>query len=269
MLDILVIIKGIWFFVVGACLGSFAGVVVTRQGKLFDGASRSHCDYCQSKLTWFDNLPIFSFFWLRGHCRFCHRKISRQYPVMEMIFGLIFVAIAWRVGFLTGLTNSQTLIYIIFQLTIAFILLTIAWWDWREMIIPDELVFSGWLLAFFWSSYQYFHSPRSLLDIHSPLTANFMGALLIGGLFYLLFSWSRGRWLGGGDVKLGFFLGFLVGWQNVYWLLVLAYILSALWALWLLARKKATRKTRIPFGPFLIAAYFLVFLLGDFWRVFF
>ena len=263
MLDVFIVLKGIWLFIIGLSLGSFAGVVVARQGKLWGGKTRSSCDHCQNKLAWFDNLPVFSFLWLRGRCRSCRQKISRQYPVMEMVFGVIFVIVAWRDGFLAGLTNSQTLLNTIFHLTIAFILLTIAWWDWRKMIIPDGLVFGGWLLAFCFDVYRYLISPLPLFSWSAPLFGSFLGAVLAAGFLYLLFAWSNGRWLGGGDVKLAFLLGFLVGWRKVYWLLSGAYILGAIWAIFLLFTGRASRKSKMPFGPFLVAAYFLLFLFEN------
>ena len=131
------------------------------------------------------------------------------------------------------------------------------------MIIPDGLVVGGLVLAVVYFGYQYLISPDFLMAVNTDLTRNIIGGLLVGGFFYAMFEISHGRWIGGGDVKLGFLAGFLVGWEGVYFLVMIAYILGAIPAIYLLITKKATVKTRIPFGPFLVISTLLVSLFGE------
>jgi len=285
---LLLIFKIVIIFVLGLIFGSFANVVVDREGgqkggegenkknnekknkkrdkKSREGESfwrgRSKCDYCQQKIVWYDNIPLISYILLRGKCRHCQKKISWQYPAVELLFAFGFLLASWQAGGLTGFLTTENLITTIFYLAISFILLTILVWDLKFMIIPDGLVVGGLVLAVIYFGYQYIISPDYLMSVQTDLTRNFLGGVIVGGFFLAMFQFSRGRWIGGGDVKLGFLLGFLVGWQSSYLLLLLAYILGAIPAIYLLITGKVTAKTKIPFGPFLVIAELIVLFWG-------
>jgi prepilin signal peptidase PulO-like enzyme (type II secretory pathway) len=250
-------------FIWGLILGSFAKVLVERgqEGKSLGG--RSECDKCHKKLSWYDNIPLLSYLFLGGKCRQCGEKISWQYPAIELLFGIVFVLIAWRTGGITGYLDKEDLINTVFYLSIGFVLLIILIWDLKYMVIPDGLVVGGLILAVIYFGYRYLESPDFLMNVDTDLSRNFLGGLLAGGFFYLMFTVSRGRWIGGGDVKLGFLLGFLVGWREVYSLLLMAYLLGSVPAIYLLLSKKATVKTKIPFGPFLVIAGLVIMLWGE------
>jgi prepilin signal peptidase PulO-like enzyme (type II secretory pathway) len=256
----LIIFKITALFILGLIFGSFANVVVDRGQKKKSLNGWSRCDNCKKKLSWYDNIPLLSYIFLQGKCRQCREKISWQYPAVEWLFGLGFVFIAWRTNFIFGFLDRGEIIDTIFYLAIGFVLLTILVWDLKYLIIPDGLVVGGLVLAVVYFGYQYLISPDFLRAINTDLTRNLLGGLLVGGFFYGMFQFSKGRWIGGGDVKLGFLVGFLVGWKMVYFLLMIAYILGAIPAVYLLITKKATVKTRIPFGPFLVIAALLVSL---------
>jgi len=259
----LIIFKSIAVFILGLIFGSFGKVVIDRGQKKKSIQGRSVCDSCGKKLSWYENIPLFSYIFLRGKCRHCGKKISWQYPATELLFGLVFVLVAWQKGFITGWVDTADLIDTVFYLAISFILLIIFIWDWRYMIIPDGLVVGGLVLAVGYFGYQYVISPDFLMAVNTDLTRNFLGGIAVGGFFYLLFVISQGRWIGGGDVKLGFLLGFLLGWKMTYLFLMLAYILGAIPAIYLLITKKVTAKTKMPFGPFLIIAGFILMLWGE------
>jgi len=259
----LVYFKMITIFILGLILGSFANVVIDRGQKGVTLRGRSKCDKCRKQLSWYDNIPVLSYIFLRGRCRQCGQEISWQYPAVEMLFGVMFVLIAWRAGGIVGFLDKADLINTIFYLVIGFILLIILVWDLKYMVIPDGLVVGGLVLAVSYFGYQYFVSPNFLMSVDTDLTRNFLGGLILSGFFYLMFVISQGRWIGGGDIKLGFLLGFLVGWREVYFLLMIAYILGSIPAVYLLLTKKATVKTKIPFGPFLIIAGFIMMFWGQ------
>ncbi len=259
----IILVKLIIIFVLGLIFGSFANVVIER-GQAKEGISgRSKCDSCKQKINWYDNIPLVSYFiFLKGRCRQCKDKIAWQYPIVEALFGGVFVLIAWRTGFILGFLDQSEIINTSFYLSIGFILLIILIWDLKYMIIPDGLVVGGLALSVCYFGYQYFISPDFLMSINTDLTRNFLGGILISWFFYMMFAFSKGRWIGGGDVKLGFLVGFLVGWKMVYSVLLITYIIGAIPAIYLLIRGKATMKTRIPFGPFLIIASFI----SIFWK---
>jgi prepilin signal peptidase PulO-like enzyme (type II secretory pathway) len=261
-MNLLVIFKIAIIFILGLILGSFANVVVDRGQKGKSLGGRSKCDKCHRQLSWYDNIPLLSYLFLRGKCRQCGEKISWHYPAVEMLFGGMFLLIAWRTGGIIGFLDKADLINTIFYLAVGFVLLIILVWDLKYMIIPDGLVVGGLILAVIYFGYQYVISPDFLMNVDTDLTRNFLGGLIIGGFFYLMFAISQGRWIGGGDIKLGFLLGFLVGWREVYFLLMIAYILGSIPAIYLLLTKKATTKTKIPFGPFLIVAGLVMMFWG-------
>ena len=263
----LVIFKTIAVLVLGLIFGSFAGALVARQG--VGKRQRSYCDSCGKILAWYDNVPVLSFIYLRGRCRFCRQAIPRWYPMIEVVMAAVFLLTARQTGFLTGLPSWTVIAETIFWLSLAFILVTILFWDWRYYIIPDGLVVAGLILIgwrLLYQAYFYWHNLNSftILTTNFPsIRESLLGALLISGFFYFLFTWSQGRWIGGGDVKLGFLLGWAVGWRDGLLLLALAYILGAGVAVYLLLSKRAGWKSRMPFGPFLVIAYFLVLWWGN------
>ncbi len=259
----LALFKIIAVFILGLIFGSFGQVVMERGQNKKSLNGRSKCDSCEKKIAWYDNIPLLSYVLLKGKCRSCGDKISWRYPATELLFGVVFVLVAWQKGFIFGWLDQKELIDTIFYLAISFVLLVILIWDLRYMIIPDGLVVGGLVLAVIYFGYRYLISPDFLMSVNTDLTRNFLGGLIVGGFFYILFMISRGRWIGGGDVKLGFLLGFLVGWKMSYLFLMLAYILGAIPAVYLLLTKKVTAKTKIPFGPFLILAGFILMLWGD------
>lgn len=231
---------------VGLGVGSFINVVVSRVPKkedIFFG--RSRCPYCRTKLYWYELIPILSFLWLKGRCRTCGQKISWQYPIIEAITGG---------GFFLG----TFLLYGNFALLVWFLalfsfLILIAAYDARYLVIPDWAVVS--LLV--WAALGKLWFERDTI-VMSALAG---GVLAL--FFLLLFIISRGRWLGGGDVKLAAGLGFWVGWPEILVLFGVAYIAGGLVAALLLVLGRAQPKQKIAFGPLLILGALTAFLWGN------
>ena len=238
MIDVLV-------FLVGLALGSFLNAVVWRlENKKPVGLARSECPLCHHKLNFWDLWPVFSFLKLWGRCRYCRKKISWQYPLVEIACGLGLVFIfnksvgIWESVFISGIFLLWVLIFV---------------YDFKYLIIPDRFVVVGlvWVSA----------------SIFFLNTGNVFSKLFTAiGLFLFFFSmyfFSKGTWVGGGDVKLGFLIGWWLGWPLTLLALLFSYITGAMVGLALLIFKKAGLKTQIPFGPFLVlssmAAYFYGF----------
>lgn len=250
-------------FYLGACLGSFTNVLVDRgqQGKSLLG--RSKCDFCGHALRWFENIPVLGFFLVRGKCRACQKKLSWQYPLVELALALLFVAIGFWTGFVGQVVTWEGAIETSYYLFMSFILVAIFVWDLKYMIVPNPLVAAGVLVSLLFVFWKYFSSDCLFFELDCFVASAVVGGAIVGGFFYFLYFISKGKFIGGGDVKLGFLLGMMVGWKLTYFLLLFAYVLGAVVAIYLLLTKKKRMNSHIPFGPFLIASTFLVLFFGE------
>ena len=245
-------------FVLGTIIGSFLNVVILRHNTGLGLGGRSHCFACGHQLAPWELLPILSFVYQRGACRHCRSRISRQYPLVELTSGLIF-ALIWF--FFPPQTPVRALVMLIYWVA-SSLLLVMAVYDIRQKIIPDGFVYSFDILAFlslFVGSSAWWHTPY-----YPTLLAGPMLALP----FALLWLVSKGTWMGLGDAKLVLGLGWLLGLNAGINAVILAFWLGALiglsWMFLSFGRFKA--RLEIPFGPFLIAGFFLMFFSS--WRVF-
>jgi len=255
----------IFIFIFGACLGSFSNVLINRTQKGKTILGRSKCDRCKYTLSWYDNIPVISFLILKGSCRKCKKKISWDHFWMEISTGLIMVLSFWLLGrgSQLGLGATTSIFYwdILYYLTIIYILWVIFVWDLKFMIIPDFLVLIGLVLTLVYEIGRWF--VLFGFDINGFLLEKVAGSLLIGFFFGAMFYFSKGRWIGGGDVKIGFWLGLIVGAKMVYFFLLFSYVLGAGVAIFLLLFSKKKMKSQIPFGPFLIVATYLIIFYQD------
>ena len=249
----------------GLIFGSFINALVYRFkynsikkniSKLSMISGRSICPNCKHLLGVLDLIPLLSWICLRGKCRYCHKSISWQYPLVELVSALLFIFsfIYWKAGFdLSG--------YIQFGmwLLILTLLIALAVYDLRWKILPTKIIYMIYPLVII----------NDLIVIitskdYGLILDYLLGFLVLGGLFYLLFQTSSGKWIGGGDVRLGFLLGLLLkGPLLVLLLLFIASVLGTLFALPFLSIGKMNKTSKIPFGPFLIIATIIVFLFGS------
>jgi prepilin signal peptidase PulO-like enzyme (type II secretory pathway) len=255
-------------FIIGICWGSFANVLIDRGQKEKSILGRSKCDYCHYKLRWFDNIPILSFLILRGKCRKCENKLSWQYPIIEFLTGLVFI-VTWFIlqknsFVLANNFEMQDLLVSIYFLGVVYLLWVILVWDFKYMIIPDFLIIIGLGLTFFYKIYQMILQGNYSDIFNNPLAESLLGGIVLSGFFGLLYWYSKGKWIGGGDVKLGFWLGMLVSLKMVYFLILISYTLGAVIAIFLLLFFKKKMKSEIPFGPFLIIATWVIIFYQDY-----
>jgi prepilin signal peptidase PulO-like enzyme (type II secretory pathway) len=258
----------IFLTVLGLILGSFVSASVWRlheQGKskskkftkaLSISRGRSMCPACHHVLAASDLVPVFSWLWLRGKCRYCNQPIGIREPVIELSLAVFFdISYAFWPRAMHGIGLFEFILWLIFVSGV----LALAIYDIRWGLLPNKVVY-----------------PLIVLGICQVLTLSivfrgglgtlsdaFWGVVVGGGIFYLLFQLSNGRWIGGGDVKLGGLLGLLVGGAlPAFLLLFLASCLGTLYALPQLSRGRLKANSRIPFGPFLLFAGLLVRLFG-------
>ena len=219
---------------------------------------RSMCTDCGHTLAWYDLLPLFSWLAVGGRCRYCHKLISWQYPVVELLTAAIFVfSYAYWPQALIGQGIFDFAVWLI--ASTAFMALSV--YDFRWMILPNVIVYPLMAVAFI----------QRLIDTVffgagvKALLLSFAAALIGGGVFYVLYQLSDGNWIGGGDVKIGFALGLFVGTPYLaLLLLMLASMLGIIGALpaIVFGRMKLKRNLQIPFGPCLMAACFILVLFG-------
>jgi len=255
-------------FFLGLCWGSFTNVLIERGQKNRSLRGRSKCDYCNYTLRWFDNIPVLSFVFLQGTCRKCKKKLSWQYPIVEFLTGLVFVLTFWLLNN-SGIVelkafDSNFWLNLFYYLTVIYLLWVILLWDLKYMIIPDLLVAIGISATVLYKIYETLIEKSSLMSFDSAILSALLGGVLLSGFFGIMFWFSKGRWIGGGDVKLGFWLGLLIGLKMVYFLILLAYTSGAMVAIFLLLFSKKKMKSEIPFGPFLIISSIVIIFYQDY-----
>lgn len=239
----------ILLFTLGLFIGSFINALVYRLHEkkpiVFD---RSICPLCAHRLRWYDLIPLVSFALLFGRCRYCHKRISWQYPLVELLTGLAFIFPVTRYSLLvTG--YSIPISYYLFTT----ILLIIFAYDLRYMLIPDSISIPAIILVFLLQATSY------KLQVTSYLAA----ALVASGFFLAQFLISRGRWIGGGDIRLGFLMGLMLGYPVIIAGLIFAYMLGTIITLPLVVLRRRTMKSQVPFGAFLTVATIIGMVFGD------
>lgn len=248
----------LFIFLFGLIIGSFLNVLVYRRHtgeSIVNG--RSKCPHCGHVLTWTDLVPVFSFIFLRGQCHYCHKKISWQYPLVELVTGLLFV-VAYIIESKLPIANLQftidtNLILILLRDFVAIsALVAIFVYDYKWMIIPDSIALPALALVF---------AINWLTG--TTLTNLLIGALVGFGFFAVQFYVSKGVWVGGGDMRLGALMGALLGWPLIIVALFFAYIFGAIISVFLLIKKQATGKTAVPFGVFLVPSTILTLFWGQ------
>lgn len=240
-------------FLLGTSVGSFLNVLIDRipQGQPFL-KGRSHCDFCKKTLTWYDLIPILSFLLLQGKCRYCHKKLSYQYPLIELATGIILLA-AYQ--FFSGICIITVGGYFL----ILSGLLVLFMMDLKYGILANEIIFSLIVISVTILIYQY------MIIYFSPIIIfqRFLVAILTGAFFLFLAVITKGKGMGGGDVKLAFVMGLILGFPNIITALYLAFLSGGVVASVLLLFKKKHFGQTIPFGPFLALATIITIFLGD------
>jgi len=270
-------------FVFGLVIGSFLNVVALRYkdgGGLFANIyGRSHCMSCGKTLHWYELLPVISFIVLRGQCSKCKEKISFQYPIVELLSGLIFVLVPYKIISIYQSLYSPYLFIFIWILAFTTLLL-ISVIDLRLQIIPDSLniflVLLGIAMIFIHSSMgdfgllkngmvggSFFGNYALMFFIGNSPIINALLGLAFGGLFLgLIYVLTRGNGIGFGDVKLAIAMGLLLGWPDIFLSLVIAFIVGAIFGVGLMLTKRKTMRDAVPFGPFIALGITIVFFLG-------
>lgn len=246
-------------FFLGLIVGSFLNVVVYRleDKKRKNIRGRSFCPHCREKIKAYDLVPVLSWVILKGKCRNCKKEISVQYPLVELATGLVFAILGYV--FLQGLSFSiASLVNLVFWFFFAGCIITVFVYDLKHQIIPDEIIYTALVVALVFVGLN-----TVLTGNFKYLTEHFLAGLLAGGFFYSLAAVSKGKWMGGGDIKLVAFIGLVLGWKGALIALYTAFILGALIGSFFLLIGRKKMGSKIPFGPFLVIGTFIGFLFGE------
>ena len=229
---------GIFWF--GAALGSFLNVCIHR---LPAGESivfpRSHCPQCGNGLRFWENIPLVSFFLLRGRCRACKARIAWRYPMVELLAGILTVFVLHQFGITTAGARAALLIF--FLLPAAFI-------DIEHGLIPNRITFAGMVTGLLFS-----FVGDSAID-PGPILGLLAGGGVLWGIALAGKYVFRQDSMGGGDIKLGAMIGAFLQWEEVALCLLLSFVLAAAFSLLGMFMGKLHRRSRIPFAPFMAAA---------------
>lgn len=236
----------ILFFILGTFFGSFFTVVGLRLPKHIDFIKkRSHCDSCDHELSMLDMVPILSYLFLKGKCRYCGEKVSNISTYMELFTGILFALSYYIFGFSFEL---------FFALGIVAMLIILSVSDITYLIIPDEVLifFSGYFII--------------LTTIQRGVVTAIIG--ILSGLCLFLFMYLimmlgnhffKKESLGGGDIKLMFVIGLVVSPLLGVFLIFIASFLALPVSLLILWRKN---QNLVPFGPFLLISFALIYFTG-------
>lgn len=242
----------------GLCMGSFTNAFVWRvhEKKNFLN-DRSECVHCHHKLSAMDLIPIVSWTLLRGKCRYCHQAISPQYPLVEACVASLFVIsyVFWPLKL-----NGYEIAVFALWLAIATGLVALAVYDLRWMILPTKIIYALLILALALAIISILNSGTRF-----TMTLDYILSFLIGGgIFYLIYILSKGKWIGGGDVRLGFLLGLLAAAPaRSFMLIFIASLIGTAISIPLVGMSRLKRSSLIPFGPLLILALFIVQFAGQ------
>lgn len=239
-----IVIAAVAGLIAGSAITALAARVIAEESWV---RGRSRCQSCRRELAAADLIPVLSYLLLRGKCRYCRKPIGWQYPAIELVTTALFVLFAAFEPFSGALVRDWLIVAVLIAVFVV---------DARASIIPDELMIPALIGAVVWSIS--FHTPEPTLMA--------IGAAVGGGFFALQYFISRGKWIGGGDIRLGAFLGAVLGWPLVLPALLLAYWSGAAVGIGLVVVGRKKWGSEIPFGTFLSAAGVAVLLYEAFTR---
>jgi leader peptidase (prepilin peptidase)/N-methyltransferase len=250
----------ILFFIIGTALGSFSLVLAWRMHDKKDWVrGRSACEDCNHVLSADDMIPMISWLALRGKCRYCKKPLSKQLLYAELLLGTV-LTISWVFWPYDSNNLATQGLFVLWAISLV-IMSALFWYDLRWYTLPNKLVYplisvgilyriNAWILEGF--------------KLYESIIMPILAISLISGLFFVLYKISNGKWIGFGDVRLGFALGLFIGNPLLAWVMIFfASVFGILFALPGIVSGKTGLKTKIPFGPLLILATYIVVLFGQ------
>lgn len=257
----------------GMCIGSFLNVVIYRLPKMMERdwheqccelleiekgknqkqfnliTPRSSCPQCHHKITAFENIPVISYLYLKGRCKSCKVKISPQYPIIEMLTGLMSAYIAWHFGF-----SWQTL----FAILLTWALISLSMIDLKHSLLPDDIT-----LPFLWLGLACNMFGLFTEDIYPSLIGAMLGYSVLWAVFMSFKLVTGKEGMGYGDFKLLALLGAWLGWQSLPLIILLSSITASLIGIAMIIFRGRNKSTAFPFGPYLAIAGWITLIWGE------
>lgn len=224
--------------------GSFVNVLIYRIPQGISLGGRSFCPKCKSKIHWYDNVPLFSYLYLKGRCRNCKKNISFKYPLVELLGGIGFIAIYMKLG--VGIES-------IYYAFLFFITLSLFFIDLEKKLLPDNLVYFGIIITFLY-----------LIFGDNGFTTPLFVSLVTSNIILFLHLITKGKGMGLGDVKLVFLLSLTLTFFNSLLFLYLSFLTGAILGTILILLRKAKMGMQIAFGPFIIVSFWIIYFVGDY-----
>lgn len=277
----------------GTTIGSLAKALADRSLTDRSFWGRSHCENCKHKLSWYDLFPILSYLLLNGRCRYCKNKFSIEYPAVELLSAILvaFIFLTLLPANILDLGYSASILILmklLFSIFIVCVLLTVMLTDLKTGLIPDRITYPAITIGFFfllflssvkiyliylstvssslgkfllppYSTY-YMSHVQSVVDV---FLINITSGVFTGLFFLLLILVTKGKGMGGGDMKLGIFLGLVLGFPNIFVAISLAFLTGAIVGVILIIFGKRRLGQTIPFGPFMSLGAILALILGE------
>jgi len=239
-------------FLFGLIVGSFLNCVIYRLGeKKSFLKGRSFCPNCGHILNWKDLIPIFSFLILRGKCRYCGKKISLQYPLVELFTGILFLATFYHLR--DQLFSLQGIFTLFYYWTILSSLIVIFVYDLKNYLIEEKIVYFSILVCLI------FNLIFSISEIKNKI----LSSLFLGLFFLSIVLISKEKWMGIGDAKLGTLIGIFLGWPKIIPALFFSFFVGSIFGIFLIILKKKSLKSEIPFAPFLVSGTIFSLFFGE------
>ena len=240
---------GFFLFGLGLCFGSLANVIILR---LPEGKSvvfpRSRCPRCKKTIAWYDNIPVFSWIFLKAKCRHCKDSISYRYPLIELLTACLFVAVYFKSGM--SWFTLEMLIFVYGLIVVSFI-------DFDHMILPDSFTLSGIVMGLL----------GAFLNPDRQFLSALLGVIFGGGFLwltaYVYWLLKKQEGLGGGDIKLLAWIGAILGWKALPFIILLSSFVGATVGIIFLSLKNSSLKSHIPFGPYLVLGALTSFFFGE------
>lgn len=236
-------------------MGSFINVVVFRSENNQTLLGRSKCRTCQKPISAMDLIPVISYFALKGRCRSCSAVIEWQYPVVEIVMGVLFGLLYARAAMFYNVPSfvdaHEWMLLFLRDAIMSVFLLIIFIYDLRFSYILDRFSVPAMIIALGFN-----------LLLGAPLSSLLLGGFAIGGFFAFQFLISRGAWIGGGDIRMGLLMGFYLGLSQGLLALFLSYVLGSIIGIGLILSKKRKLDSQVPFGTFMAVATFVTLIFG-------
>ncbi len=269
-----IILLLVLLFLLGLAVGSFINVLEMRLYKEIDFVkSRSFCPKCKHVLSPIDLVPILSFILLKGRCRYCGTKVSWQYPIIEFLSGLLFLASGCYVIDRMRIQGVGDMLFVIcIAIFISFILvlfLFFALYDVKHQIVPDKVIKPAIIICLFidvvFAVFMQLGIVNPIFDLFTDFSLlwNIVSCLFGGSFIALIIILTKGKGMGGGDLKLVVLMGLILGWKKLIIAFYLSVIIGSLvgiaWGIY----KGKIKGLKVPFGLFLAIGTIIAFLFGD------